>query len=180
MKDALTQNRTILIVDDEPLLCEIVGEALTPLFSKVCIAHNGTQALEIMAKETVDIVLTDYNMPEMNGLDLIDRIKAASPLVPVIMITGSSQDPMVLEAIKKGAFDIITKPFAEEVLINRVRNSLLFPQLVQVLWAVMSKELSVPKVETFLAMTFEDQLKALYSYSGLLRTRSVKSSMRPS
>lgn len=90
MKDALTQNRTILIVDDEPLLCEIVAEALTPLFSKVCIAQNGKQALEVMAKESVDIVLTDYNMPEMNGLELIDKIKASSPLIPVIMITGSS------------------------------------------------------------------------------------------
>jgi two-component system response regulator FlrC len=78
----------ILVVDDEPSICEVLCEALTLKGYKVILAKNGHEAMDVIRGNTVSAVITDIRMPKMSGTVLLRRIKEISPTVPVIIITG--------------------------------------------------------------------------------------------
>lgn len=99
---------SLLIVDDEAAIRDLCGQALCDY--RVRHASHGQAALDIMARETIDIVLTDVMMPVMNGLDLLRSIKEQSPDQAVIMMTGFGDKEVILRALKTGADDFIQKP----------------------------------------------------------------------
>ncbi|MGA2937988.1 MAG: response regulator [Syntrophobacteraceae bacterium] len=101
----------ILILDDEPL----VGWRLKPILQKegyhVEIFVEPKEALARMQEKKFDIVVTDIHMAELNGLQVLENVKAKSPETKVIMITGYATLETAQEAVTKGAFDFIAKPF---------------------------------------------------------------------
>ena len=106
---ALEQERkTLLIVDDEPIIRDLCARALKGF--KILQASDGQEALELLHQQEVDVVLTDVMMPRLNGLDLLGQIKAETPDKIVILMTGYTEKEVILQALKAGADEFISKP----------------------------------------------------------------------
>lgn len=101
---------SILVVDDEPLIRESLYEIFRIDGFRVHMAKSGEEAVELMQNQEMDIVVTDMKLPKMSGLDLIERIKEKHPEIDVILITGFGSIESAVGAMKKGAYDYITKP----------------------------------------------------------------------
>ncbi len=113
----------ILVVDDE----SIVGKRLKPILEKsgyqVDVCESGTAALERLAEKTFDIVVTDVRMDDVDGLQVLARVLATSPSTKVIIITGYATVELAREALTKGAFDFIAKPFKPDDLRAVIRKA---------------------------------------------------------
>ncbi|MBF0531855.1 MAG: sigma-54-dependent Fis family transcriptional regulator [Candidatus Omnitrophica bacterium] len=101
---------SILIVDDEPLIRESLFEILWLEGYSVCKAASAEEALLILKSSPMDIVITDYKLPKINGLQLLSLLKKDYPKIEVILLTGYATIATAVEAIKNGAFDYLTKP----------------------------------------------------------------------
>jgi DNA-binding NtrC family response regulator len=123
---------TILIVDDEVDLVHGLQRTVSmEINCRVLTAENGLQALDILSGGAVDVVLADVLMPHMDGLTLLEQIKARDPAVTVIIMTAYGTIERAVEAIKKGAYDLIQKPLDEERLIHLLRKGLELNRLVR-------------------------------------------------
>src|SRR5689334_9043470 len=116
--------RTILVIDDERDIREMIAEALETEGYRIQQAETGARALEILSSQPVDLVLSDIQLPDMSGIDLAARIKAQQPELPVVMVTALAQADMAIEALKLGASDYVTKPFDLDTLSASIRNIL--------------------------------------------------------
>ncbi len=114
--------RKILVVDDEQNMRIALYEALQRLGHEVAVAENGRMALEKIAANPPDLVVTDIKMPEMDGIELLGRIRAEQPDLPVVVITGYATVETAVEAMKRGAVDYIIKPFPVEVIEETVKK----------------------------------------------------------
>ena len=121
----LTTYRRILLVEDNKTTQEVVSELLEFVGFEVVLAGNGIEALAIFIERSFDLVLTDLNMPAMDGLSLAGQIKERSPNIPVILITGADRET-VLKKLKGALVDsVIFKPFRLEELRRAVREMLM-------------------------------------------------------
>jgi DNA-binding NtrC family response regulator len=116
------QTAPILVVDDEPDMRLALSHALNRKGYDVDVAASGTEALTKFNRKDFGMVITDYKMPEMSGLELISQVKAISPEVPVLMITAYGTINNAVEAMREGACDYILKPFSTDALNNAVRK----------------------------------------------------------
>ncbi|MFI5398848.1 MAG: response regulator [Candidatus Binatia bacterium] len=109
----------ILVVDDNPDSVAIMRGILECRGYEVAAATSGAEALQFLAKETVDLVLLDVMMPEMSGMQVLQHIKenAATGRLPVILVTAKTQDEDVLSGYQYGADYYITKPFTAKQLV---------------------------------------------------------------
>ena len=101
----------ILIVDDEPLNLELLERELRPHDYTVESARNGEEALHKVDSFVPDLILLDYMMPDMSGLEVLKEIRRRKYDLPVVMITAYGTIERVVEAMKEGAYDLVTKPF---------------------------------------------------------------------
>ncbi len=113
----------ILIVDDEPFMCESLKLLLKTDGYDVRTTCQAQQTLELFSKDDFDLVLLDVNLPEINGLQLIDHIKQCCPETFIIMMTGQASVDTTITSLRKGAFDYLRKPFEHERLLNTVNNA---------------------------------------------------------
>jgi len=109
-------SKTLLIVDDDASLCELVKDGLGREGFAVKTVTAPALALTLVAEEELDAVLVDLNMPQMNGLDLCRRILDMQPDLPVVVITAFGSLETAIAAIRAGAYDFVTKPFEVEQL----------------------------------------------------------------
>ena len=114
----------ILFVDDEHLLHSLFQRLLTREGMKVTSCHNATQAMEALAKEEFDLVVTDFMMPDVDGLQLLAHIRQEHPDTRVIMITAHANVQHAVRTMQTGAIDYIPKPFSTTELVERVQASL--------------------------------------------------------
>jgi DNA-binding NtrC family response regulator len=113
------KKQNVLIVDDDPDVLDMLERLLQKLDYQTFVAPNGERALEIVDKSKVNVVVSDLVMPEMDGIEFLKRVKSRKGDIPFIMITGHPTIETAVEAIKKGAYDYLTKPFqVEEVQIK--------------------------------------------------------------
>jgi two-component system NtrC family response regulator len=115
---------TILIVDDEKNYLVVLEALLSPEGYEIITADNARAALRLIEESDLDLVLTDMKMPGMNGMELLEQFKRIKPEVPVIMMTAYGTIERAVEAIKKHAYDYITKPFQNEELKVTIRKAL--------------------------------------------------------
>ncbi|MBA4377812.1 MAG: DNA-binding response regulator [Gemmatimonas sp.] len=120
----------ILVVDDEPELCQALGRLLGRNGYRTLTAGNGEEALEILRQEPVPLVLTDLMMPRLNGVDLLKAVKIIAPATEVVIVTGHGTIETAVEAMKMGAYDFIEKPFSASLTLNVVRKALEKQQLI--------------------------------------------------
>lgn len=118
---------SVLIVDDSGLYRRILSEAVTDAAadSEVLVAENGLKALEILTAKRADACLLDVNMPVMDGLETLKRVKMSHPQLPVIMVSGDSKDgpALTVQALRLGALDFITKPLDQDFETNMLLMS---------------------------------------------------------
>jgi len=106
----------ILLVDDEAGIRKVLGIALTDSGYTVIPAENGEEALRLFLEQNPPIVLTDIKMPDMDGIELLQRIKQESPDTEVIMFTGHGDMDLAIKSLKYEATDFVTKPINDEIL----------------------------------------------------------------
>ena len=116
----LTGKKQVLIVDDERSVREALSQTLQLEDYETQTAQGGRDALDQLNTNWPGIVITDINMPEMDGLELLSQIKLLDDQLPVIVLTGHGNISMAVDAIKQGAYDFLEKPFSNEILIETV------------------------------------------------------------
>lgn len=114
----------ILIVDDDPRILTVV-QRLLQMHGHTCVAaENGLTALELARLDSYELIITDMRMPSMDGLTLLRKLKKEQPAIPVIMITAYASDQSAVEAVKRGVFDYLVKPFNGTDLLATVKRAL--------------------------------------------------------
>jgi DNA-binding response OmpR family regulator len=110
----------LLVVDDDKKLCRLIHDYLTPLGYEVVTAHNGKEGLEKALAGTFDAVMLDIMMPEMDGLEVLRRLRAVSS-VPILMLTGLGEESDRIVGLEMGADDYLPKTFSTRELLARLR-----------------------------------------------------------
>jgi two-component system chemotaxis response regulator CheY len=112
-----------LVVDDSSTMRRIIKNSLKRIgFEDIVEAENGRDALEKLAD--VDIILTDWNMPEMDGLEFVKRVRSSDSKIPILMVTTNAAKDDIVEALKNGVNNYIVKPFTPETLKEKVETVL--------------------------------------------------------
>lgn len=114
--------KKILVVDDEESVRIILKEMLLKGGFSAEVASDGLDALVKLKKETFDMLITDINMPNMDGVALLKKSKELFPSMPVIFITAYGKDKIIMEAMKTGLADFIEKPFRMDAVIKIVND----------------------------------------------------------
>src|SRR5437667_8126976 len=114
----------ILVIDDEAPIRDSLKMTLEYEGYEFMGAATGQDGLSLVEREAPDLVLLDVKMPGMDGLEVLDRLRAANEALPVVVISGHGTISTAVEATKKGAFDFIEKPFASERVLVSLRNAL--------------------------------------------------------
>ncbi len=114
----------ILIVDDEVSLTKVFASYLEDLDADIVTAHDGKEALTLMDNQSIDLVVTDFMMPRMNGLQLIEAVRKSDSNVQVIFVSAAAERRDVISILNMGAFAFLEKPFDPDVLLTHARNAL--------------------------------------------------------
>jgi len=122
---------TILIVDDEKNYPPILSAVLEEEGFETLTSNSGKEALQIFDSADVDLVLTDMKMPEMSGIELLEKIKERNPDIPVIMMTAHGTVEKAVEAMQKDAYTYILKPFDNDRMIMHVKKAIAMYRVVK-------------------------------------------------
>src|SRR3954471_4284242 len=114
----------ILVIDDDVDICTLLNRFLSKNGFSVTTAYSGKAALESIINQVPDIVLCDFRLEDMNGSDLLEKIKQNNPQVPVIIMTGYSDVRTAVNIMKLGAFDYVTKPLLPEEILLTLKRAL--------------------------------------------------------
>jgi two-component system, OmpR family, copper resistance phosphate regulon response regulator CusR len=118
---------TVLIVEDEPRIAGFLAKGLARQGYRVLVAHNGSDALERTgeeADETIDLMVLDLGLPDIDGLDVLRTLRARGSEVPVIILTARTEASDRAEALRLGAVEYLTKPLPFPELLGSVRANL--------------------------------------------------------
>ena len=121
----------ILVVDDEPLISNLVKEILSLEGYQVKTAANGKEALKALQAQPFDVVLTDMLMPDMSGMELVQYLRLHYPETLAIVFTGYANYHDAVEAVKQGAFDYLPKPLQPETLRHAIGKALEYLRLLR-------------------------------------------------
>jgi DNA-binding NtrC family response regulator len=124
--------KSLLIIDDELDMLQLLKRSLEPdLKCRIQTARSGREGLKALAHESFDLVLADIKMPEMNGLELLGLIRHDYPDMTVVMMTAFGGVETAVEAMRRGAYDFITKPFDHETIVIRLEKALERSRLIR-------------------------------------------------
>lgn len=176
----------ILLVDDEVNLVDPMSYTLKQKGFETIVAYNGEQALRLHSSEDPDLILLDWSMPDISGIEVLKKVRDSKNFVPIIMITGKSAKEDIVEGLEAGADDYITKPFSWEELMARINSVLRRVQQAPALkpkrirfgdlildkathrgW-IADKELSLSPREYSILEIFMDNPKRVYSRDELI------------
>jgi len=119
----MDQNMKILTVDDFSTMRRIIRNMLRQLgYTNIVEAEDGAEALSLLQREKVDFVISDWNMPNMSGLDLLKAIRADENLkpIPVLLVTAEALKEYIVQAVKAGVNNYVVKPFTAETLREKI------------------------------------------------------------
>src|SRR6266498_1350869 len=121
----------ILIVDDDSLTLDATAQLLEREGYQISALDNAGNALAFVRDNPVDAVLTDINMPGMSGIDLLEQLHGRQPDIPVILMTAYAELEMAVEAIKKGTFDFLIKPYKPLQLFHSIKKAVDYRRLIR-------------------------------------------------
>ena len=124
-------SESLLIVDDDPYVLESISSLLKEFGYFVFACHSAAEAMEKIQEITVDAVLTDIKMPGVTGIELLQHIHTHNQQMPVILMTAFAELEIAVDAIKRGAFDFITKPYNPDYLVHSVDKAVKYTRLIQ-------------------------------------------------
>jgi two-component system, chemotaxis family, chemotaxis protein CheY len=117
----------VLIIDDFATMRRILKNILKQLgFRNLVEADDGTTAMEILESQTIDLIISDWNMPKMTGLELLKKVRADSRYAktPFLMVTAEAQKQNVIEAVQAGVSNYVVKPFTAEAISDKLEKIL--------------------------------------------------------
>ena len=115
----------LLVVDDEPNMLRLLKTILMDKTGyEVTTTNNPLEVSRLLQEQAYDLVVTDLKMPLVDGMDLIDIVKKIDPQLPIIIITAYGTLETAEEAVQKGAYDFITKPFRKETILITIKRAL--------------------------------------------------------
>ncbi len=114
----------ILIVDDEEVICNVLDRRLTREGYFCTTAHNGKEALHYFYKDAFSLIISDIKMPEMTGIELLQKVKAIDPKMKMIMVTAYPEIDLAVNAMRLGAYDFIIKPADLDLIVMSVKKAL--------------------------------------------------------
>ena len=120
---AVNTNMRVLIVDDFSTMRRIIKNILRQLgFNNIIEADDGTAAWEILTKDQVDFIISDWNMPQMTGIELLRKVRASEEFgdLPFLMVTAEAQQENIIEAVQAKVSNYIVKPFTPETLGQKI------------------------------------------------------------
>ncbi|MEQ5184453.1 two-component system response regulator GlrR [Providencia zhijiangensis] len=118
------KSANLLLVDDDPSLLKLLGMRLSSEGFKVSTAESGPEALKLLQKEKIDLVISDLRMDEMDGMALFDEVQKAHPNLPVIILTAHGSIPDAVAATQRGVFSFLTKPVDKDALYKAIDEAL--------------------------------------------------------
>ncbi len=124
-------SRRIMLIDNEVGLCRMMEAVLKDQGYQVKSYTRPVQAVAEFTAGDYDLIISDIKMPEMDGLEVLQHVRNRDPEVPVVMITAYATVEMSIQALRHGAYDMLTKPFEPDELIYRVKNALQHHELVE-------------------------------------------------
>ena len=116
--------RTVLVIDDDPHILEVIEARLTASGFAVAAAPAGKPALKLLKARAIDLAVCDVKLPDMDGFDLFEKMRAVRPELPVIFLTAFGTIPDAVQAMKSGAVEYLTKPFDGRDLVARIHGIL--------------------------------------------------------
>lgn len=122
----------ILVIDDDVLLAQVIDDSLTAENFVVEIAHNGTDGLALLKQYEYDAIVVDWQMPDIEGIEVITEYQKRGGVSPIIMLTGKDTITDKETGLNSGADDYLTKPFSTKELIARIRALLRRPRVAPV------------------------------------------------
>jgi two-component system response regulator PilR (NtrC family) len=128
--EPMSEKGTVLVVDDEEVMREILETLLVGEGYRVKLAENGEDGLAISRREPIDLAVVDVMLPDMSGIEVLDELKKADPEMVVVVITAFASVETAITAMKRGAFDYITKPFKNDEVLVVVSNGMKQRRLV--------------------------------------------------
>jgi len=120
----VAKKANILVIDDEATMRDSCRQALSRNGNRVEVAEDGLKGLAMLAKESFDLIILDLKMPGLSGMEVLKKIKDSDPEAMVIVITGYATVESAVEAMKRGAYDFIPKPFTPDSLRVIVKRAL--------------------------------------------------------
>ena len=180
----------VLLVDDEVDFLESLGQRLELRGLGVLTATSGPEALEIITREQVDVVVLDVRMPGMDGIETLRRIKESHPRIEVVMLTGHADLESSLEGMRFGFFDYLTKPVKLETLIEKIQEAYqrgrgeqigtgaeTFTDKLQEHMIVADRLASLGELAASIAHEINNPLAVISESAGWLRTRIDRDQM---
>ncbi len=116
----------ILLVDDSRTMRNIWKKVISGLNGAECAeAGDGVEGLAAIAEQgPFDLMLVDWNMPNMNGLEMVNKVRSSDKSTPIIMVTTEAEKPRIIEALKAGVNNYVVKPFTPDVLMQKIEETL--------------------------------------------------------
>ena len=164
----------ILVVEDDKITRRLIKEILSRGGYEVIEGEDGSQALELFKKEKPDLIITDYQMPVMNGLRLLSEVRGINPAVPVIMLTGFGDIALTIKAIQIGAYDFLEKPINAPQLKNVVTSALSSVQSSKKHEDVLKEGISIDKkIQENILIGKSPQIKEIFKNIGRVSLNKV-------
>jgi two-component system chemotaxis response regulator CheY len=124
---AMDTSIKILIIDDFATMRRILKNILKQLgFKNLVEADDGTTALNVLESQKIDLIISDWNMPKMTGLELLKKVRASTEYekIPFLMVTAEAQKQNVIEAVQAGVSNYVVKPFTAEAISDKLEKIL--------------------------------------------------------
>jgi DNA-binding response OmpR family regulator len=184
MLDKISKELNILYVEDDEHLRVLLPRTLKLLFKDVICAENGAEALKIWHKNKIHIMIVDYTMPVMNGMEFIKEIRKLNKKIPIIILSAHSDKEKLKEAIKVGLIDYLDKPVnfdalfealkhaiesmtENALLISKINDSISYDRIKKTLLNVQNKDIQLTKQEVALIELLLDKRGVLVSYADI-------------
>ncbi len=116
--------KSILLIDDDPVVRSLVSGILRKNGYNVFVAKDGREGIDLTKEKQPDLVITDYQMPGISGIEVLNKIKEMNAALPVIMLTAHGDATLTIKSIQDGAFDFIEKPINSKELLQTIKNGL--------------------------------------------------------
>jgi putative two-component system response regulator len=161
----------VLVIDDEPVIRELIVEILADAGYDLLSAGNASGGLELLTSTRVDIVVSDIVMPGLTGLELLTEVRRIRPSLPVVLVTGAGTHTMLTEALARGADGFVMKPFAHAELVQAVASALEQSHRAQ---RELRERLLAPTLASVLANAIEAREEAMRGHCERISQLAVR------
>jgi FixJ family two-component response regulator len=124
MAKNIESEQSVFVVDDEPRVREVIRETIETSGLKVTCFDSGVECIEQLRRDKCDLLITDLKMPQMDGVELLTKVRVIAPWLPVLIITGYGDIPTAVKAVKAGVANFIEKPLIKEDFVRQVKSLL--------------------------------------------------------